>query len=90
MASLPGAWKNFDDIEDSLSLEELNLILETTRENKRRDQVFLAALQGVDLNKNENMEEKRKEIERRAAARLRGVSEDQATFEEFGISFEQE
>lgn len=84
------AWKNFEDLEDSLTLPELDFLLKTIREDKRETQVFNAALQGVDLNKNYNnpVEEARREAERNAAVRLLGEEEVQRQeFAGFGIEF---
>lgn len=44
-----GIWKDFDDLETSLTLQELTAILEAKRDKDYQDKKFLAALQGVDL-----------------------------------------
>lgn len=44
-----GIWKNFDELESSISMPELMLILESTRELDYNEKKFLAAMQGVDL-----------------------------------------
>lgn len=46
---LLGHWKNYDDLESSLCFEELLVTLNAMREKEHREHVFLAALQGVDL-----------------------------------------
>jgi hypothetical protein len=46
---LLGIWKNFDELESSISIEELMQILSITRELDYEEKKFLAALQGVDL-----------------------------------------
>lgn len=65
--------------------------MKTIREDKKETNVFLAALQGVDLNKHYNnpVEDKRAEIERRAAVRAAGSEEayERQEFAEFGIDF---
>jgi hypothetical protein len=43
-------------MEESLTLGELLLLLSKERELKKQERTFLAALQGVDLNKNEPKE----------------------------------
>lgn len=48
-AFLLGIWKDYEDLESSLSISELTAILEAKRETEYREQKFLAALQGVDL-----------------------------------------
>jgi len=46
---LLGHWKNYDELESSLSLDELMATLNAAREKDHRDKKFLAAMQGVDL-----------------------------------------
>jgi hypothetical protein len=46
---LVGIWKNYDELESSICLEELMKILSTTRELDYEEKKFLAALKGVDL-----------------------------------------
>ena len=46
---LIGQWRDFDDLESNLSMSELTAILGATREKEKREQKFNAALQGVDL-----------------------------------------
>ena len=47
-----GIWKNYDDLESSLSLSELMTILSNKRELDYEEKKFLAAIQGVDLDAN--------------------------------------
>ena len=44
-----GHWKNFDDMESNLSIDELLAILNASREREKREKTFLAAINGVDL-----------------------------------------
>jgi hypothetical protein len=53
-AFLIGAWKNFDDLENSISMPELLSLLEVKRELDYGDKKFAAAMQGVDLDKDKN------------------------------------
>ena len=46
---LVGIWKNYDELESSICLEELMKILSTTRELNYEEKKFLAALKGIDL-----------------------------------------
>lgn len=48
-AFLLGIWKNFDELESSISLPELTQILSVNNEMKYSDRKFFAAIQGVDL-----------------------------------------
>jgi hypothetical protein len=47
-----GAWKNFEELEASLTMPELTQLLKTKGKNDYRDKKFLAALKGIDLDKN--------------------------------------
>lgn len=44
-----GHWKNYDELEESLTIEELILTVESIRDREHRHNKFLAAMQGVDL-----------------------------------------
>jgi translation initiation factor 1 (eIF-1/SUI1) len=47
-----GNWKDFEDLESNLSMPELTATLNAMRESEHREQKFLAAIQGIDLDKN--------------------------------------
>lgn len=48
---LLGIWKDYDDLEQSLSMEELVVTLNAKRDADYQDKKFMAAIQGVDLDK---------------------------------------
>jgi hypothetical protein len=48
---LLGIWKSYDELESSVSMPELVATLEAYRESDYREKKFLAAIQGVDLDK---------------------------------------
>lgn len=48
-AFLLGIWKDYEDLESSLCMEELTEILSAKREADYNEKKFLAAMQGVDL-----------------------------------------
>jgi hypothetical protein len=48
---LTGKWKDFDDLESSLSMPELTALLESKRELDYQEKKFFAAMEGVDLDK---------------------------------------
>lgn len=48
---LLGIWKDYDDLESSLSMPELTATLNAKRDSDYREKKFLAAIQGVDLDK---------------------------------------
>ena len=51
---LLGIWKDYDELEKSLSMQEITAILNIKREEDYATKKFLAAMQGVDLDKNVN------------------------------------
>jgi hypothetical protein len=51
---LLGIWKNFDELETSISIEELMQILSITRELDYEEKKFLAAIQGINLDEQVN------------------------------------
>jgi len=46
---LLGHWKNYDELESNLSLDELMATLNASREREKRERKFLAAIQGIDI-----------------------------------------
>lgn len=48
---LTGIWKNYEEMEASISMPELTSIIETKRELDYNEKKFFAAIQGVDLDK---------------------------------------
>lgn len=88
---LLGNWKSFDDLEEYLSLPELEMILKAKREREKQERYFLASIQGIDLSKNEESDVQRKleEARRRAAIKLHGVEAvERQEFAELGFDFE--
>lgn len=49
---MAGNWRNFEQLEDDLTLEELTTLAKTIYDRTNEDRRFLAALQGVDLYEN--------------------------------------
>jgi len=70
-----GAWKNFDELESSISMPELMAILESIRELDYNEKKFLAAMQGVDLDesKNKNEPDPWEAMKARVAAQVSGI-----------------
>jgi hypothetical protein len=56
-AFLLGIWKDYNELESSISMPELMAILESKREMDYEEKKFLAAIQGVDIEKNKPKEE---------------------------------
>jgi hypothetical protein len=81
-ALLLGIWKNIEDLENSLNLEELELIVKTARDKEHRHWKFMASLKGIDIDENsddepETGEEALERLKRKAALRIAGYSEEQ-------------
>ena len=51
-AFLLGIWKDYEELEISMSMPELLITLESKRELDYQEKKFLAAIQGVDIDKN--------------------------------------
>lgn len=62
-AFLLGIWKNFDELETSVSVAELVAIVSSGRELDYEEKKFLAAMQGVDLDAESNKDRGQKEWE---------------------------
>ena len=62
-AFLLGIWKDYQELEESLSITELLATLSSKRELDYEEKKFLAAIQGVDLDKNSGSDRGQKEWE---------------------------
>jgi hypothetical protein len=60
---LLGIWKDYKELEESLSMPELMATLSSRRELDYEEKKFLAAIQGVDLDKESNTNRGQKEWE---------------------------
>lgn len=92
MIACPGAWKNFEELEEELSLAELNQILDSHRKAVRENQKFLAAIKGIDLDKGKGQSGNTpefEEIKKRVQAKLAGVDEEALALREAGIKIEE-
>lgn len=88
---LLGHWKNFEELEDALSIEELQALLNAAQKQEFQRQKFTAALKGVDLPDPEQEDiPSFEDIKRRAEAKLKGMSEEQIAFGEVGILIEED
>ena len=72
-----GRWRNYDDLEESLCLDELIATVNALRDQEQRNQKFHAALNGVDIDDVEDKVESKNDI-----VDLKGF---QAQQEGFGI-----
>jgi hypothetical protein len=62
---LLGIWKDYEQLESSLSMPELTATLESKRELDYNEKKFLAAIQGVDLDKNSGKQNEWEEMKAR-------------------------
>lgn len=86
-----GIWKNFDELEESLSLPELDMIIKHKREKEHRDKQFAAAIQGIDIDKGAKSEVQRRieEVKRRAEIKQRGEETvQQEEFADLGFGYQ--
>ena len=68
-AFLMGSWKNFDELEEQISVHELKLILEAQYKSTRENLYNTAMLQGIDLRAEEEKARVR-EVKKRASEKL--------------------
>lgn len=88
---LLGIWKDYDELERSLSMPELMATLSISRELSYEEKKFLAAMQGVDLDKNSGKQDAWEELKARVFSKnktdnpnditaLQGINAQQAGF----------
>lgn len=75
------------EMEENLTLNEVNLLAEASRNKEKREQKFLAALKGIDLDEKESTASF-DEVKRRAEAKLAGQTEEEYVFKMIGIEYD--
>jgi len=73
-AFLIGIWKDYEDLESSLSMPELIATLNSKRDLDYEEKKFLAAIQGVDLDKNSGKSSQNKWEEMKARVFSKGAT----------------
>jgi len=73
-AFLLGAWKNYEDLELSISMPELLQIISMRRELDHMEKKFLAAIQGVDIDKDKG-DDKWEEMKNRVLYKGKGSND---------------
>lgn len=91
-----GNWKSMVEMEECLTLQELNILVEGARKREERHNKFMAAIQGIDLDdepENDGLPTF-DDIKRKAEAIRRGLSEkevekdqERQEFAALGIDF---
>lgn len=90
-AFLIGIWKDYEDLESSLSMPELLATLNSKRDAEYQERKFLAAIQGVDLDKQSGQADPWEELKARVFSKgktgdpndvtaLQGVNAQKAGF----------
>lgn len=82
-----GSWKTLKEMEEVLTLEELQLLLKAKNKQEEKDRTFMAALQGVDLTKDQKDSDFER-VKRKAAADMAGKTEEEYVFDMIGIEVE--
>lgn len=87
---LLGLYKNYDELEENLSMPELLFTLEMSAKTEFRALKFQAALQGVDLDDPYTETKSLDDVRRNIAARNLNVSPDDAVLlaHEIGLGYE--
>jgi hypothetical protein len=73
---LLGIWKDYNELELSLSMPELMATLESKRDLDYQEKKFLAAIQGVDIDKNSGKSSENKWEEMKARVFSGGKAKD--------------
>jgi hypothetical protein len=89
---LLGLWKNVEELEMYITVNELELLLKEARDKEMRHHRFLAAIQGIDLDKQsvDNGEDRVEAAKRRIAAQQAGKSPIEAEYAEIELDYEVE
>jgi hypothetical protein len=85
-----GIWKTWEEMEESLTLEELRWMLNSIREKEDKQYRFQAAIAGAEIGDREEPDADFDAVKRRAEAKLAGRSEEQLHLDELGIGYEVE
>ena len=83
-----GSWNSLTEMEECLTLQELNILVEGARAKEERQNKFMAAIQGIDLDEGDSSLPTFEDIKRNAAAIARGENKEAVEFDELGIDFE--
>lgn len=82
-----GDWKSLQEMEDTLTLEELYLIVDAQHRAEHRHNKFMAAIQGVDIDEGKQ-DDAFEKVKQKAAADLAGKSEEEYVLGMIGIEIE--
>lgn len=88
---LLGMFKSFEELEDSITLDELNLLLKAGAKKEERLHRVLAAVNGIKWDSdetNETGEEAMERIKKQARAVAQGKTLEELELEEIGIKIQ--
>lgn len=71
-----GAWKNYEELEDSLCFAEAAALLTESRRQKREDLENLAAINGIDMSSDKDDTLSFDDIKARAEMKAQGVTDE--------------
>jgi len=89
---LLGHWKDYDELENSLSMPELTATLKAMYSAESRKNKFMASLQGVNLDSSDSDDNSEKQpstlkdIQAKAMARLSGDNEKASSAVQYGFT----
>lgn len=84
-----GIWKNFEEMEENLTLAEVETLLEAKRDSDFQKNKFAAALKGIDLEEPGVKDAPSfEDIKRRAEAKAKGISPEALELAQIGIGME--
>jgi hypothetical protein len=95
---LLGIYKNVAELEEALTLPELELIVKSSRDKEHRLMRFYGFFKGVDIDEGngQSAKERFEAVQRRAEAKLAGRTDEEIaqegalSFEDFGFEVESE
>lgn len=87
---LIGIWKNIEELEENINLDELKLFVNSSRDKWEREQRFLAAINGINLDEGAGTtaQEKFEEVQRRVEAMKSGIDKETYELNELGMDVE--
>lgn len=87
---LLGIYRSVEELEEHLTIDELNLLLKAVADKEERQHRVLAAVNGIrwDEGNSESAEDAVERAKRKAQAQSLGKTEEQLELESLGIKFE--
>lgn len=83
-----GIWKNIEELEESINLDELELIVGALRDREYRQYKAMAAVQGIDIEDQGEKYDPVQEIKDKVAAQQSGKSEFEYGLDMIGLDVE--